>query len=408
MTIINKTIEPTESMMTTEKYKVKTPRKSLGLYLHIPFCVRKCNYCDFMSFGDVTPKDQGAYFEALRKELQLHAKVYGNTYIVDSIFLGGGTPSLPEESLISELIAAVYDSFSISDAAEVTIESNPGTLTKRKLNAYLASGINRLSMGVQSFDDRLLTYIGRIHTAGDALNNYELARSCGFWNINLDLMFAIPGQTMDIWRHTLDQTFRLEPEHISFYGLQLEEGTPFFKMLKEGDLKAADDDTDRDMYHYAVKVLAQNGYNHYEISNAAKIGFESRHNLKYWSMNDYLGIGLGAHSFMEGTRFSNLSNLKSYLEAAAADGSCDNPFIEWTHENSKEDNISEYLFTGMRKCSGIGLADFREQFGIELFELYGEALKKHGEQGLVEIRKGFLRFTAKGMDISNMVLAEFV
>lgn len=393
-------------MMKINK-KDAAPRKALGLYIHIPFCIRKCNYCDFLSFSGIGDDEQEAYFRSLLHEIEGYHKIYGNKYYVDSIFIGGGTPSLSDESMISELMTAVRNTFSVAPDAEITIESNPKTLTEDKLNIYLQAGINRLSIGAQSFDDELLHTMGRVHSASDFLLNYSLARACGFRNINIDLMFAIPGQTIKTWRNTLEKAIGLEPEHISFYSLQLEEGTPFFSMCRDGSLKGIEDELDRTMYHDAVKLLKNIGYEHYEISNAAKEGYACRHNLKYWSMEDYLGIGLGAHSFMGGTRFSNCTDLEEYISHSAScpEGSS---VVQWEHRNSQEENIAEYLFTGLRKIKGIELADFAKKFGASLESRYGEVLKKHQTGGLIQVDNGWLHFTEKGLDLSNIVLTDFV
>lgn len=371
----------------------------MGLYLHIPFCIRKCNYCDFLSFGETEKEIHTTYVKALVSEIEHYGDIYHNKYYVNTVFIGGGTPSLLDKSLMIELIQAIKDRFDLAADAEFTIESNPKTLTEEKLETFLNSGINRLSIGAQSFDDRLLTYMGRIHSSHDILNQYELARRCGFQNINLDLMFAIPGQTMEIWLRTLAMAIKLKPEHISFYSLQLEEGTPFFSMFEEGSLKEIDDELDRSMYHESLRLFKENGYHHYEISNAALTGRSCRHNLKYWSFEDYLGLGLGAHSFIEGTRFSNVTDLNQYIKK---------PQVEWEHKNTKDDSISEYLITGMRKMSGINLEDFKIRFGVSLESLYGKLLKKYQNDGLLNISDGWLCFTEKGIDISNKILAEFV
>lgn len=381
----------------------------MGLYIHIPFCIRKCNYCDFLSFSGIAEEEQLMYIRSLRSEISVNHKIYGNQYYVDSIFIGGGTPSLVQEGLIGDLLTEIRDSFLIDENAEISIESNPKTLTRDKLNTYLDAGINRLSIGVQSFDDTLLNVMGRVHSTADFLTNYSLARECGFRNINIDLMFAIPGQTQRIWINTLERAVELEPEHISFYSLQIEEGTPFFASLQEGNLKAAEDEDDRNMYHNAIEILKSSGYERYEISNAAKEGYQCSHNLKYWSMKDYLGLGLGAHSFMDGIRFSNTTDLIEYIKdgqnAPIPDRS---PFLRWEHKNTENENISEYLFTGMRKIKGIDLADFEARFGTNLFKIYGEVLKKHEEQGLIKVEEGRLSFTDKGIDLSNTVLIDFV
>lgn len=378
-------------------------RKALGIYLHIPFCLQKCNYCDFLSFGGSSEEAQTEYIQSMVREIAYHGEVYRNRYYVDSIFIGGGTPSLIEASLIADLMTAIKDNFTIDPMAEITIESNPKTLTAEKLNKYLELGINRLSIGAQSFNESILKFMGRAHSAKDFFDSYSLARKCGFQNINIDIMFGIPGQTKEIWSETFDQALDLEPEHLSFYSLQLEEGTPFFKMYEAGKLKETDEQLDRDMYHYALNALKRRGYEHYEISNASKVGYECRHNLKYWSMEDYLGIGLGAHSYLDGLRFSNHRKLGEYIKAKTLSA-----YIQWQHENAKEENISEFLFTGMRKMKGIDLKDFRQRFGIALESLYGEVLQKYQELNLLEIKEGYIRFTEQGIDISNRVLAEFV
>ncbi|MDD3168600.1 MAG: radical SAM family heme chaperone HemW [Eubacteriales bacterium] len=394
-------------MMRTNKNDA--PRKALGLYLHIPFCIRKCNYCDFLSFSGIPQDEQKAYFRSLLHEMKVYHEIYSNKYYVDSIFIGGGTPSLADEGLIRELLTAVRDDFTVAPDVEISIETNPKTLTKNKLNTYMEAGINRLSIGAQSFDDELLSTLGRAHSTADFFMNYSLARECGFRNINIDLMFAIPGQTMKTWIDTLEKAIGLEPEHISFYSLQLEEGTPFFSMSEEGSLKMVEDELDRDMYHGGVKLLKNTGYQHYEISNAAKEGYSCRHNLKYWSMEDYLGLGLGAHSFMDGIRFSNGTDLKGYGNIGHVDAfPTRDSFMQWEHRNTEEESISEYLFTGLRKIRGIDLADFSKRFGADLESVYGETLDKHLRSGLIQIESGRLRFTKKGIDLSNTVLADFV
>lgn len=384
----------------------------MGLYFHIPFCVRKCNYCDFLSFGGTTEEEQKDYFRVLLHEIEFYSNIYSNEYYVDSIFIGGGTPSLVEEGLIHELMSAVRNGFSVDQDAEISIESNPKTLTKKKLETYLAAGINRLSMGVQSFDENLLSAMGRVHSPDDILANYTLARECGFRNINLDLMFAIPGQTKQIWLDTLNQAIELEPEHISFYSLQLEEGTPYFSMFQEGSLKEIEDELDREMYHEAIKTFQDRGYLHYEISNASKEGYQCRHNLKYWSLDDYLGLGLGAHSFIDGVRFSNITNLNDYVQAEQNKASSNrSPFIQWHHKNTKEENISEYIFTGMRKLEGLDLRDFESRFEKPIEDFFSanwQMLQKYIDEEYLVKSDDNMRFTIKGIDISNTILAEFV
>ncbi len=382
----------------------------MGLYLHIPFCIRKCNYCDFLSFGGTSEEEQKGYSRSLLREIKHYSGIYSNKYYVDSIFVGGGTPSLVEERLIHELMAAVRKSFVVDKNAEISIESNPKTLTKNKLDTYLDAGINRLSIGAQSFDDALLSSMGRVHSAADFLANYTLARECGFRNINIDLMFAIPGQTMPIWMDTLERAIGLEPEHISFYSLQLEEGTPFFSMFQEGKLKETKEELDRKMYHDALKRLESCGYRHYEISNAAKDGYQCRHNLKYWSMDDYLGLGLGAHSFMDGVRFSQIEKVPAYTEAALRNKK-GSSFAAWEHRNTRQEDISEYIFTGMRKLEGISLIDFETRFEQSIEDAFSanwHRLQKYIDDGYIIKSAENMRFTIKGIDISNTILSEFV
>ena len=374
----------------------------LGLYIHIPFCVKKCSYCDFISFEGCDDSLQSAYAKELIKEIKNYGSLYDNRFEIDTIFFGGGTPSLLEENLISEILESIHNSFHVDEHAEITLEANPGTLTAGKLKTYLTAGVNRLSIGVQSLNDVMLKQLGRIHNTKEFLENYDLAREAGFKNINIDLMFAIPGHDLMIWANTLKSAIRLAPEHISFYSLQIEENTGFYDMLKKGEIQQVPDIVDRDMYHLAIELLKEPGYQHYEISNAAKKGSECRHNLKYWSMENYLGLGLGAHSFIDGLRFSMTENLETYLSGEK---------VKWQHMNSLSDNISEYIFTGMRKTEGIDLLDFRKRFGKDIFEFYPQqklAIAQYVRDDLIELKDDFMKFTISGFDISNRILSEFV
>ncbi len=375
---------------------------NLGLYIHIPFCVKKCSYCDFVSFEGCDDRLQREYVAELVKEIRRWGLLYEKRFQIDTIFFGGGTPSLMDERLICEIIASIRESFPVESDAEITLEANPGTLKARKLEAYRAAGINRLSIGVQSLDDGMLKNLGRIHSVDEFLKNYTLARKYEFNNINIDLMFAIPGHSLEIWADTLRKALELAPEHISFYSLQIEENTRFYTMLKSGEIQQISDVLDREMYHMAIEALNAAGYTHYEISNACKQGYECRHNLKYWSMENYLGLGLGAHSYIDGLRFSMTQDLQSYLNGEK---------INWQHKNDLKDDVSEYIFTGMRKTRGISFEAFRKRFGKELFEFYPEQrglIGQYEQNGFIEVRDGFMRFTVKGFDISNRILSEFV
>jgi len=389
--------------------------KRLGLYIHIPFCIEKCRYCDFLSFGGNDESLHLAYIEALIAEIE---NIKGCGYEADSIYIGGGTPSLLNSDSIIKMMDAVSKAFAVSDNAEISIEANPKTVTTQKLSAYHSAGINRLSMGAQSTDDGLLKVLGRVHNSSDITVNYEQARKAGFDNINIDLMFAIPGQTRKQWMNSLSDIINLGPEHISFYSLQLEEGTPFYRMFTEGTLEYIDDETDRNMYHDAIEKLNSSGYMHYEISNAAKPGYQCEHNLKYWSMDEYLGLGLGSHSYINGQRFSNERNLYKYIETgnklikkekiSMKQISGLSPFVVWEHKNSRQDDISEYIFTGLRKIEGIQLNDFTDRFGISVNEIYNNEILEHIENGLLELSEERLKFTLKGIDLSNFVLVDFV
>lgn len=381
--------------------------KTLGLYLHIPFCMKKCLYCDFLSFENTSLAMQRDYVSGLIQEIQQKGNETATEYEVDSIFIGGGTPSLINEALIVDIMSAIKANFNVSASAEITIESNPKTLSISKLEAYLGAGINRLSMGVQSLDDRCLKLLGRIHSGEDFVENFQMARSAGFKNINMDLMFAIPGQNMEAWQETLDRAIDLAPEHISFYSLQIEEETPFFQLFKKGQLNQATDEVDRKMYHLAIKRLKAAGYSHYEISNMAKVGYECRHNLKYWSFEEYLGLGLGAHSFMKGSRFSNTKNLEIYIEKLNTGESPE----EWTHSNTQKDNVSEYIFTGLRKIKGLDLQEFNQIFGMTVQEVYREEWPNINQficDKYLFMDENKLKLTENGIDISNTILAEFV
>ena len=380
-------------------------KKKLGIYVHIPFCLKKCGYCDFLSFEDVPAPVHEKYVKALIKELESSVEIYGNYFIVDSIFIGGGTPSLLIPGIIYDVIQAVKSNFDVDADTEITVEANPKTLSGAKLESYLNAGINRLSLGVQSFDDIILEVLGRVHSSEDAVISFKMARKAGFKNINLDLMFGIPQQSVDTWGETIDAAIGLEPEHISFYSLQIEEETKFYEILEAGTYEKVSDELDREMYHYAIEKLRGAGYGHYEISNAAKSGCECRHNVKYWSMDDYLGVGLGAHSYIDGVRFGNIRDLEKYIGL-----NLENP-REFCRVNSAGDDMSEYMFTGLRMMKGIDLGDFESRFKKPLKDAYkGEwpAIERYIDGGFLILDGGRLKLSEKGIDISNRIMSEFV
>ena len=388
-------------------------KRKLGIYAHIPFCIRKCAYCDFLSFEDESAVVHKVYIKALTKEIETNSKVYNNNYIVDSIFIGGGTPSLILPSMIDDVIKAVKHNFNMAIDSEITIEINPKTLSMDKLKSYADSGVNRVSIGAQSFNDYVLKILGRIHLAENILKNFKMLRAAGFKNINIDLIFGVPAQSLNVWKESLDKALELSPEHLSFYGLQVEEGTKLHKMIADRKYKKVDDELDREMYHLAVKELKKAGYKHYEISNAAKNGYECRHNLKYWSLDDYLGAGLGAHSYIDGMRFGNVRDLEKYIEANLENQQESEHLKcqEWSNKNSAEDDISEYMFTGLRRTRGINLVEFESRFKRPLKEVYKKewpAVEKYIKNKLLILEGESLMLSEKGIDISNRIMSEFI
>lgn len=388
--------------------------ESLGIYVHLPFCQEKCQYCDFLSFGGQNREVQQDYVQALLREIRSYgsqgsissegAEPDLSIRRVESIFFGGGTPSLLPEDMILEILEALRQDFTLAPDAEITIEANPGTIEKEKLLAYRQAGINRLSIGVQSAEEDLLRTLGRIHSWQEFLDCYRWAREAGFANINCDLMFALPNQSEAQWHHTLEEVLSLDPppEHLSFYSLQLEEGTEFHRLYQEGNLHLIEEETDRRMYWSASQQLAQRGYEHYEISNAARPGCASRHNLRYWTFGDYLGLGLGAHSFVNGIRFSNTTVLEEYLN--------NDVHVVWQHENSSQDNVEEYLFTGLRLLQGIFLDDLHHRFGAGVLEEYEKIFHQLKDRGLLDWSGDGkrVRLTRTGVDVSNQVFVELL
>ena len=383
-------------LMRVETMKNKN-RIPLELYIHIPFCVQKCQYCDFLS-GPSDQETRDRYIKALRAEIQAVQGV--EAYEIVSVFIGGGTPSVLKAEAIASIMETIQKKFCFSPDAEITIESNPGTVDLAKLNAYRETGINRLSLGLQSTDSKELRMLGRIHTYEEFLQSYQWAREAGFQNINIDLMFAIPGQSGEAWRAHLRQVAELKPEHISAYSLIIEEGTPF----AECELDLPDEDTEYQMYEDTAGILAEYGYQQYEISNYAKDGYACRHNIGYWKRTEYLGLGLGASSLYGENRFSNTRDMQEYLG-----------FSENTERIRKDvlklslkDQIEEFMYLGLRMTEGISEIDFEQNFGQKLENIYGSVLQKYKETGFLEKTGANWRFTRKGIHVSNHILAEFL
>lgn len=426
-------------------------KRELELYIHIPFCARKCAYCDFLSFA-APERVYRDYMDKLLEEICGQGPNF-REYRVSTIFVGGGTPSILPADLIMELFATLSENFDISLDAEITMEANPGTLTMEKLEVYRQSGVNRLSIGLQSADDKELKYLGRIHSYDSFLKSYQRARQAGFQNINVDLMSALPGQNVHSWKNTLKKVMMLKPEHISAYSLIIEEGTPFYERFGEPHgkrgcevrragakdagmsgqdagadrdsaflapktaAKAAaraalmtlpdlpDEDTDREMYHLTKEMMAVYGYERYEISNYAKKGYECRHNIGYWTGVEYLGLGLGASSYTYGYRYHNTESLQEYLSLNLYEGGAAARDIE---ELSLEDKMEEFMFVGLRMMKGVSGSEFLNRFGQNMWNVYGDALKKLEQQGLIEVDAPMVRLTELGIDVSNVVLSEFL
>lgn len=393
-------------------------KKELELYLHIPFCVKKCAYCDFLS----SPADESVrqeYVDTLIMEIQRYQKIYHDAYEITTIFIGGGTPSVLSGEQILRIFQALHKSFRITENVEITIEANPGTVTREKLLRWKQAGINRLSIGLQSVNDEELRMLGRIHTYQDFLGTYRMAREYGFQNVNIDLISAIPGQTIESWKKTLTAITELNPEHISAYSLIIEEGTPFYARYGNGFDGAAEDrshnqtvffsslpdeETERGIYEMTVDYLTRFGYQRYEISNYAKKGFRCRHNQGYWERKDYLGIGLGASSLINHIRYHNTQVYKTYIKNVKEKAD----IREDIEALTLSEEIEEYMFLGLRETKGISIKRFKSLFGKNIFEIYGSQLKKLSEGYLLQISKDSISLTNRGIDVSNAVFTEFM
>ncbi|MDR2611154.1 MAG: radical SAM family heme chaperone HemW [Clostridiales Family XIII bacterium] len=377
--------------------------ESLGIYLHIPFCVRKCRYCDFLSFAGADADVIASYAHKLIGEISGRSVEFGPDRTVDTVYFGGGTPSLLSPKLVGEVLDVVYARYRVADDAEITLEANPGTVSEDTLRGYIGAGVNRLSIGAQSFDAKKLRYLGRIHSAADTRDAFAYARAAGFGNIGMDLIFGVPGETIAGWLDDMDEALQLAPEHLSFYSLTPEKGTPVFQDIVGGRVTEVSEIDDRLMYHSAIERLAEAGYRHYEISNAAKPGYESRHNLKYWSLDDYVGFGLGAHSYCDGFRFANTERMMEYMSAVTPLS-----MMAWEHANTASDDMAEFIFLGLRRTDGIDLARFSAVFGMNFWDLYKEETDGLIERGLLEQAGDTLRLTRLGLDLSNRVFQEYV
>lgn len=375
----------------------------MELYIHIPFCVKKCIYCDFLSApADSTVKER--YFQILLKEIELSGRSMTEREPVTSVFIGGGTPSLFSGERIFSILDTCREYFSISEQTEITMEANPGTVTERSLKVYRKAGVNRLSFGLQSADDGELKRIGRIHTWEMFLESFRMARAAGFVNINIDLISGLPGQTAESFRRTLENVTALNPEHISVYSLILEEETALYQEVQEGRIALPDEDEGYRMDVLTREYLEAAGFHRYEISNYARKGRECRHNIGYWTGVPYLGLGLGAAGYTGHMRYTNEKSLSAYLKS---EGNPDRIRRDWT-ELSREDRMEEFIFLGLRMCRGISEKEFKSRFGKSFDEVYGPVAERQIQEGLLVKDGGFIRLTVRGMEVANRVMAEYL
>ena len=380
--------------------------KELGIYIHIPFCKQKCYYCDFVSYVD-TVERMNKYIEKLKEEIINEKNIYQNDYNVTTIYIGGGTPSILEKEHIKDILDILKEQLKNNKTKfqdiEITIEVNPRTAEEEKLKQYKESGINRLSIGLQSTNDNLLKEIGRIHNYQDFLTTYNMAKKIGFENINIDLMIGLPNQTIKDLKNAIQEIKRLNPNHVSVYSLIVEEGTKIEQLLDQKILELPDEDLERKMYWYVKNSLELLGYNHYEISNFAKPRKESKHNLNCWEQKEYIGLGLAAHSYINGIRYGNTNNLKEYIETTNFQ-----KIKNIEEEQTLEDRKKEYMLLGLRKIQGVSISIFKEKYIENPLYLFRNELKKLVDEGLIKIDLDTIKLTNKGLNLANIVWEEFI
>ena len=375
--------------------------KKLGIYIHIPFCVKKCGYCDFYSvkWDEIS---EYTYIQSAINEIKSYSAL-SNKFVVDTIYIGGGTPSIVNPKNLDNMINVIKIIFTVEENAEISMEANPNTLNKGNLNDYSSIGINRLSIGIQSLNDDILKRIGRIHNSKEALEAIEKAKQCGFANINADVMFNIPGQTIDDINNTISKLIKKDIKHISFYSLKLEKGTPMYTLEKNKEIFLPEEDEEREMYYAGRNIMEANNLFQYEISNFAVKGYECRHNLKYWSQEEYVGIGPSAHSFLKNKRFNNPSDLKEYI-LSGGNSNFQRNILEVMDDNQM---IFEYIILRLRLTEGLKFADFENKFSVNFKEVYAKQIEYLLKNNLIEIDDAAVRLTKRGMDISNYVFEQF-
>lgn len=377
--------------------------EELGIYIHIPFCKQKCFYCDFCSFANKNEM-QGKYVETVINEIK--NITHKEKYTVTTIYLGGGTPSILNPNYIKNILQEIKSSFEILDDAEITIEINPGTVNEEKLKRYKEYGINRLSIGLQSANDKILKNIGRIHDYKQFEETFFYARKCGFRNINVDLMIGLPTQAIEDVKQTLEKIIQKNPEHISVYSLIIEEGTIIEKLINENKLQLPDEETERITYWTVVNKLKENGYNQYEISNFSKKTYESKHNTNCWKQKQYIGLGTSAHSYLNKKRYSNTNNIEEYIKNIQENNISKNITIH--EEQTEESTMNEYMLLGLRMIQGININEFKQKFKIDPTIKYKEILEKLQKENLIQITKTSIKLTKQGIDFGNIVWEEFI
>lgn len=375
--------------------------KELGIYIHIPFCKSKCIYCDFISFANKETNIK-KYIDALNIEIENNKK----NYKINTIYIGGGTPSFIDSKYIIEIVEKIKSNYKVEEKAEITIEVNPGTVDEEKLRDYINIGINRISIGLQSTNNKILKQIGRIHTYEEFINTYNLARKVGFKNINVDLMLALPNQTLEEIEDSVKRVIKLNPEHISIYSLIIEEGTKMEELVNNKKIQLPSDELERKMYRNIKNELEKSGYRHYEISNFSKKGFESRHNTNCWYQKEYIGFGLSAHSYIDNKRFCNTNNIEEYIKNIENNSIKNN--IHICEIQNEEEKKKEYMLLGLRKIDGVNIQEFKNKFVDNPIYLYRKELEKLVENDLIQIDLNNIKLTNKGLDLANLVWREFI
>ena len=372
--------------------------KNISLYVHIPFCKQKCFYCDFKSYAGIEELEND-YIDALILEIRNKCK----GYLIKTLFIGGGTPSYLSENNLSKLLKEL-NKLSFLDDAEKTIECNPGTLSDEKIKIIKENNINRISMGLQTTKNNLLKNIGRIHTIEEFKANYKRVRELGIENINIDIMFGLPNQSLEDYKETLEDIVKLNPEHISSYSLIIEEGTYFYKLYEENKLNVPNEDDERRMYEITKEILEDNNYKQYEISNYAKEGRECRHNKVYWELDEYIGVGVSASSFIDEKRIKNIDNIKEYIERINSNIDVSESIVA----NSLKEDMEEFMFLGLRMIEGVSIDKFKDKFSKDINDVYGEIINKNKKLDLLVEKNGRIYLTDKGIEVSNWVMSEFI